>query len=214
MSYKGFIFDLDGTLLNSMPVCYIGFRKTLLRFLGREFSDDEIKGLFGPTEEGVFKKILPDNWQDCLSYYLEQYNLAHLDYAEPFPGIVRALELLTKRNMRLAIVSGKGPGSMEISLKHSNLGGFFEMVITGSEHGANKPNDLRQVLRKWDYAPGEVAYVGDMPYDVSAANEVGIDSIAAVWANTSDIRKIEAMNPTRIFTDVESFIEWIKRSNE
>lgn len=210
MSFKGFIFDLDGTLLNSMPVCYIGFRRTLRKFTGREFTDDEIKEMFGPSEEGVFKKILPDMWQDCLAYYLEQYNLAHADYAKPFPGIEEILEHLIRKKIRLAIVSGKGPGTMRISLEHSNLGRFFEIIITGSEQGANKPHDLKQVLKQWDFSPREVAYVGDMPYDVAAANEVGVYSIAAVWANPTALDKVKTKNPCQIFVDVQSFNNWVE----
>src|SRR6266540_1983478 len=105
MKIKGVIFDLDGTLLNTLPVCYSGFRSTLLKFLGREYSDAEISTLFGPSEEGVLKRLLPDKWEESLQYYLDAYDQAHLEYAEPFPGIEAALALLTERNIRLAIVS-------------------------------------------------------------------------------------------------------------
>ena len=209
MKLKGLVFDLDGTLLNTLPVCYSGFRKTLLKHLGREYTDSEIAALFGPSEEGIFKKLLPNCWPEALSYYLEEYERAHRE-SILFPGIDQALELLRAKQIHLAIVSGKGRGSMDISLRYSGLQDFFETIIAGSEQGANKPAHLKQVLQLWRYAPEKIAYIGDTAYDVQAAKEVGAYSIGALWAETADIKKVKAMNPGVTFEDVPAFIRWIQ----
>ncbi|MDO0822304.1 HAD family hydrolase [Desulfosporosinus nitroreducens] len=212
MKLKGFIFDLDGTLINSLPVVRTSFGRTLLKFSGREYSDKELSSLFGPSEEGIFKKLYPDLWRESLQFYLDEYDRLHVDYAEPFPGIIEALNLLQERKIKLALVSGKGAGSMEISLKHSGLEHFFEKIITGSEHRASKPDHIRQILDLWHFSPEEVAYVGDIAYDVHAAKEVGVLSISALWAETAQIHKVLAANPVCAFEKVESFIEWISNT--
>jgi len=212
MRLKGIIFDLDGTLLNTIPVCYSGFRKTLLEFAGREYSDQEIAAMFGPSEEGIFKKMFPTSWEECLQSYLLEYDRIHPAYAEPFTGIVEALTLLQERKLKLALVSGKGPGSMKLSLKHSGLGRFFELVRTGSEERATKPEHLKEVLKIWNYSPDEVAYVGDMAYDVRSAKEVGMWAIGAVWAKTTHPQKVLEMNPEVAFDNVQSFIQWIQNN--
>jgi pyrophosphatase PpaX len=208
LKLKGLIFDLDGTLLNSLPVCYIAFRKTFQKYLNHEYSDPEIAALFGPSEDGILKKLLPNCWQDALSYYLEEYERAHQTLI-PFAGIMDVLTLLKAKKLRLAIISGKGPGSMKISLKQSGLTGFFETVITGSDQRANKPAHIHQLLRTWDYTPEEVAYIGDTAYDMEAAKEVGVWSIGALWADTADVRKVKAADPLVTFEDVAEFIQWI-----
>ncbi len=210
MNFRGMIFDLDGTLLNSLPVCYSGFRSTLRQFLGREYSDAEIHALFGPSEEGVLKKLLPGQWEESLQYYLAAYDQAHTEYAKPFPGVEAALALLKERKVRLAIVSGKGAGTMAISLRHSGLGKFFEVVQTGSEHGAAKPAHIKQVLSLWNYEPKDVAYIGDTAYDIKAAQAVGTVAIGAVWANTASSGQVKAMNPELVFCSVEDFRAWIE----
>ncbi len=212
MNLKGIIFDLDGTLLNTLPVCYIGFRKTLFKYLGQEYTDQEIAALFGPSEEGIFKKLLPNSWQNALEYYLNEYELVHQE-SNPFPGIDTALKLLKEKRIRSAIVSGKGPGSMNISLELSGLRDFFEIIIAGSENGASKPSHIKQVLQAWNFTPEGVIYVGDTAYDIMAAKEVGVHSIGAVWAETADTQKVTAANPDIIFADVASFILWIHRLN-
>jgi len=209
MKLKGFIFDLDGTLINSLPVVRTSLNATLLKFSGRVYADQEISALFGPSEEGIFKKLFPDSWAEVLQFYLTEYDRIHLQYAKPFPGIIELLTLLHERKMKLALVSGKGPGSMEISLKHSGLKHLFKVILTGSELRASKPEHIRQVLALWKFSPEEVAYVGDIAYDVQAAKEVGVLPISALWAETAQVQKVLAMNPDYAFDKVESFNEWI-----
>lgn len=209
MKLKGFIFDLDGTLINSLPVVRTSFKNTLLKFSGRAYSDKELYSLFGPAEEGIFKKLFPDSWKEALQFYLFEYDRIHLQYAKPFPGIVEVLTLLQERKIKLALVSGKGAGSMKISLKHSGLKDFFEVIITGSEHRASKPEHIKQVLALWNFSPEEAVYIGDIAYDVQAAKEVGVLPISALWAETVQVQKVLAMNPAFAFKNVESFNEWI-----
>lgn len=209
MKLKGFIFDLDGTLINSLPVVRTSLNTTLLKFSGRVYGDHELSSLFGPSEEGIFKKLFPDSWSEVLQFYLTEYDRIHVPYAKPFPGIVEALTLLRERKMKLALVSGKGPGSMEISLKHSGLKHFFEVIITGSEQGASKPENIKQVLTRWNFSPEEVVYIGDIAYDVQAAKEVGVLPLSALWAETVQTQKVLAMNPAYAFDNVQSFNEWI-----
>ena len=209
MKLKGFIFDLDGTLINSLPVVRTSLNNTLLKFSGRVYDDQELSSLFGPSEEGIFKKLFPETWKESLQYYLDEYDRIHLQYADPFPGILEALTLLQTQKIKLALVSGKGPGSMELSLKHSRLKRFFEVIMTGSEDGASKPEHIKRVLDLWHYLPEEVAYVGDISYDVKAAKEVGVLSISALWAETVQVQKVLAMKPALAFYTVAAFMEWI-----
>ncbi|MDR3542130.1 MAG: HAD family hydrolase [Desulfosporosinus sp.] len=209
MKLKGFIFDLDGTLINSLPVVRTSLNNTLIKFSGRVYTDKELSSLFGPSEDGIFKKLFPETWREVLQFYLNDYDRIHGQYAQPFPGVVETLTLLQERRIKLALVSGKGAGSMEISLKHSGLKHFFEIIISGSEFRASKPEHIRQVLELWKFSPDEVAYVGDIAYDVTAAKEVGILPISALWAETAQVQKVLAMNPAYAFTSVESFNEWL-----
>lgn len=134
MPLKGFIFDLDGTLGDTLPVCFAAFRETFRFYLGRDYSDREIRAMFGPTEEGILQKLLAEHWEEGLRHYLDAYREAHALCAEPFPGMREALDLLRANNVRLAVVTGKGPRSAELSLEALGLVDAFDMVEIGRAH--------------------------------------------------------------------------------
>jgi pyrophosphatase PpaX len=214
MKLEGVMFDLDGTLGDTLPVCCAAYRRAFEEFLGRHYTDDEIMALFGPSEEGIIQRLVPDQWQACLQTYLDAYDRAHAPYAKPFPGIETALRLLKQRGVALAIVTGKGPHSAAISLKHLGLASYFDVVETGSAEGAVKPLLIRRVLTKWGVWPHQVAYMGDTAYDIEAAREAGVIPLGAAWAATASAHSLNALAPLATFDSVESFIHWIDRNVE
>ncbi len=206
---RGAIFDLDGTLGDTLPVCFQAFATVLERRLGRRYSDPQIHAMFGPSEEGILARHFPSDADGALEEYLREYRLAHKACPEPFPGIREALELLRGRGVNLAIVTGKGPRSASISLSAFRLANYFPVVESGSPDGGVKPAAMRRVLRTWGLPPEDVAGIGDSPSDVRSAKEVGASSIAAAWAQGSDPAKLASCRPDRLFRDVGAFREWL-----
>ena len=214
MKLDGVIFDFDGTLGDTLPVCFAAFRRALEGFSGRHYTDEEIAALFGPSEEGMIQRMVPDRWQACLEAYLAAYEEESARRARLFPGIETALRLLKGRGVALAIVTGKGARSAAISLRHLRLAEFFDVVETGSPDGSVKPLAIQRVLAKWGAAPDRVAYVGDVPTDMEAAKEAGVIPLGAAWAGTSSTDDLSALSPLEAFRSVESFITWIEKNVE
>ena len=214
MKLDGVIFDLDGTLGDTLPVCFAAFRRALEGFSSRQYTDEEIAALFGPSEVGMIQRMVPDRWQACLEAYLAAYEEESAKGERQFPGIERALRLLKRRGVPLAIVTGKGEHSAAISLAHLRLAEFFDVVETGSPDRGVKPLAIKRVLNRWGAAPHRVAYVGDVPADMEAAKEAGVIPLAAGWAATSDADTLSALSPVETFRHVESFIRWIESNVE
>ena len=211
MRLSGLIFDLDGTLGDTLPVCFAAFRVTFRHYLKREYSDREIRALFGPTEEGIFQDMFPDQWQDALAMYLREYRRAHQTCRQPFPGIPDALSLLQEREIRLAIVTGKGPGSAKILLEEMGMADAFDIVEAGSPRGGVKPASMRKVLDAWKLPPTTIAYIGDAPSDIRSAHEIGATPLGAGWAGTADCSLLAVLNPLHTFTTTQQFLDWIHR---
>lgn len=214
MRLAGVIFDLDGTLGDTLPVCFAAFRRALRRFSDRYYTDEEITALFGPSEEGMIQQLVPDHWQACLETYLAVYEEESARSARLFPGIETALRLLSERGILLAIVTGKGTHSAAISLRHLNLAKYFDVVETGSAEGGVKPRAIQKVLTKWGAVPSRVAYVGDAPADMEAAREAGVIPLGAAWDATSSAEGLNALRPLETFRSVEGFITWIEENVE
>lgn len=214
MRLTGIIWDLDGTLANTLPVCIAAFRRVFARYLGRRYSDEEIVALFGASEEGMIRQVMPDRWRKGERAYLIEYERLHDERARPFPGIIAALGSLRERGVRLAIVTGKGRGSADISIRRLGLAPYFDRVEVGSPVGPIKPQGMRAVLTAWSAAPEECAYVGDTPYDMEAAAEVGLMGLGAAWASTATVGKANNPCSTPVFTAVDDMMAWIDQNVE
>jgi len=214
MRLDGVIFDLDGTLGDTLPVCFAAFRRALKGYSSHHYSEEDIAARFGPSEDGMLQRMVPERWQACLEAYLAAYEEESAREDRLFPGIDKALRLLAERGVALAIVTGKGARSAAISLRHLKLGEFFDIVETGSPAGSVKPLAIKSVLAKWGAAPHRVAYVGDVPTDIAAAREAGIIPLGAAWAPTSSADELRALSPLETFASVESFIRWIEEHVE
>jgi phosphoglycolate phosphatase-like HAD superfamily hydrolase len=209
MVLQGIMFDLDGTLAETLPVCLTALRRTFQRYFGEEWSDERLLSHFGPTEEGVIKRLLPDKASECLDLYYTEYVKAHEICPEPFPGIIDSLDLLKQRNIPLAIVTAKGARTAHISLEILSLSSYFPIVECGFEDASNKPVSIRKVLEVWGIDPCKIAYLGDRRSDIRAARETGLIPLAAAWSEKTDYDLLLSMNPTELFRSVVVFIRWI-----
>ncbi len=210
MNLAGMIFDLDGTLADTLPVCFAAYRLVLRRWLGQHRTDEQICALFGPNEEGIIRGLVPGQWQAALAAYLAEYERLHAEHNCSFAGIEDMLRLLHKHGIRLAIVTGKGPASADISLRHLGLAPYFQRVETGSSAGPIKPGSLRRILAAWNLTPHQLAYVGDSPSDMDAAREVGVLPLGATWAATSTLRNAPDVAAYTGFATVADLVDWIQ----
>jgi pyrophosphatase PpaX len=210
MILKGCIFDLDGTLGDTLPICLEAFRLTFKEFTGKVFADDEISVYFGRTEEGIIGQIVPDNTTSAIEFYQMTYARLHQSLTEPFPGIKEAIKLLRKKGVRLAVVTGKGQESALVSMKYLRLQSYFDYLETGTPDGPNKPEAVQHVLQKWGITPDEAAYVGDTLYDMDAASSIGVHPFGAGWAPKAALSLQNPGAAAMVFTTVEQFKKWIR----
>lgn len=212
MILDGLIFNLDGTIAETLPICVEAYRDTIEEFLGKRFSDQEIHPFLGYSEEGVFEQLVPKHWQACAAAYQEYYDRAHARLREPFEGLDRVFGLLASRGVKIAIATGKGAGSTAVSIRNLGLAKYFDHVETGSQTGNSKMKSLRKVINKWNVAPAFAAYLGDSVSDMAAARMAGVQALAAAWSEYSDPQALEAVKPREIFHTVDEFHRWIEKN--
>ena len=209
MKFKVIIFDLDGTIADTLPLCIAAFKRSVEPLLGKEISEQEIIDTFGPSEEGSIRKLIPLHEEDGVKAYLHFYEQLHSICPIPFPGITELLEMLSIKGVKLAMVTGKGIHSTILSLKQFNLTKYFDILKTGSPDGPNKVNGIRFVINNLKVDASESLYVGDAPSDIRYCREIGIPIAAAAWASTTDAEELKKFNPNWLFSSVNEFSKWI-----
>ena len=206
------IFDLDGTIGNTLPLCIAAFKKSIEPLAGRTLSDQEIIDTFGPSEEGTIRALIPDHYEQGVEDYLISYRDLHVMCQTPFDGIIEVLEFAKTRNVRLAMVTGKGARSTEITLALYGIRPYFDIIETGSPMGSRKVQGITNVLEHLRLAPKESVYVGDASSDILAARKAKIPVIAAAWSNTADKKQLQALRPDELFSTVEEFKRYIEQA--
>jgi len=206
---RGVIFDLDGTLADTLPLAISAFRRAIEPLAGRTLTDAEIIAQFGPSEEGVIRALAPDHYQAALADYLRHYEALHGMAPSPFPDMRGLLAGLKARGVRLGLVTGKGAKSTRLSLHRLGLEDMFEAVETGDPAGPRKAESIRRVLAGWELDPAQAVYVGDAPTDVTAAREAGVSAVGVAWAKTTDRDLLAAAKPDALLTTVGELKDWL-----
>ena len=200
---KSIIFDVDGTIVDSLPLCVEAFRLAVEPVAKRSFSDEEIFSAFGPSDEGTIRIFVPDAVETCMEQFVYHYRRLHpVMCPKPFDGIVELLDWLKSQKILIGMVTGKGPRSLAITLEELKLEHYFDAIETGSPIRPNKPECLRNILDKFGHAPNESVYIGDMPSDITACREVSIPIYSAAWAETAEVPKLQVLQPDKLVRSV------------
>jgi phosphoglycolate phosphatase-like HAD superfamily hydrolase len=211
MRLDGIIFDLDGTLSDTLPACFAAFRRALDSCGHPPMTDVELMEYFGPSEEGIFQRLAPDNWRAYHKAYLDVYEEEQVKSARLFPGIEDILRTLKARGVRMAIVTGKGRESAAVSIRLFRLERYLDGWEPGAPSGNIKPAAIARVLARWKMSPERVAYLGDTPEDAQAARTAGLVPLSAAWDGRADPARLHAASPAVIFPSVEDFHRWVER---
>ncbi len=200
---KAVLFDVDGTLGDTLALCMAAFRESIGVLSGAVVSDGELKATFGPSEEHTIRVFLPDRYEEGVALYHERYAALHGMCPEPFGGIRELLAFLRGKGVILGVVTGKGAKSAEMTFARYGLAGWFSDVETGAPDRADKAPGIGRILERHGLKPDEAVYVGDAPSDISAARKAGVGMLAVAYASTADAEELAAMKPDELFYSVE-----------
>lgn len=212
MNLRCILFDLDGTLANTLPLCIQAFRESLEPILHRSVSDDEIVATFGPSEEATIRAFLPNDPEGGMERFLTRYRRIHSQWPGPFAGIREILEVLQNRGIIIGLVTSKGRKTTDFTLSEYGLTSYFRVIYTGVPHGPIKDRQIGEAICHYGLPYGEVLYVGDSPIDILASRSNRIKVAAAAWAPTTDVPKLRSMNPDYLFTSVADFAQFLEQT--
>lgn len=185
MALTTFLFDLDGTLINSVRLILDSYHYTTRKHALPQHTDAEWLAGLGTPLRVQFAPYAdtPERMAELIASYRE-YNLANHDQqVTPYPGVVDAMRALHARSVRLGLVTSKNRSGAERGLRVAGLDGIFE-VIVGSDDVVNPKPAAEPVLKALTLlgvgAAGAV-YIGDSVHDMESGRAAGVKTAAVLW---------------------------------
>ncbi len=215
MGYKLAVFDMDGTILNTLEDLADAANYVLRRYGFPERSLQEVRSYLGngiaalvkcaapkETEEAVLKKMLAD----FLPYYGEHCE----DKTKPYEGITELIQKLRSEGYLTAVVSNKADFAVQ-QLCEKYFPDCFDCAI-GEREGARKkpaPDSVYAVLEELKVTKKDAVYIGDSEVDLKTARNSGLDEIIVTWGFREE-EQMRALGARRIARTPGEVYEIIK----
>ena len=209
--FKIVAFDMDGTIADTIPMCIKAFRNSISPYIGHELSREEILHTFGLNEIGMVKAIVGQKWESAIEDFYCQYESLHNEVTSVFPGILKLIAFLKKKNITVALITGKGEKSCTITLEKLGLSEIFDEILYGSEISPNKKENMEYLLKKYSISKEKFCYIGDTVQDIKDCQEVGVICFSAAWQESSNADILEKENPNHVFYCVNDLYEYFNR---
>ena len=185
--YKAIIFDLDGTLLDTLTDLAEGTNYALRVNGFPERTPDEIRRFVGNGARKLIERAVPDRQLEAALEKVRQdfdiyYKVHCKDHTGPYPGIMEMLQELVQQGYSLGVVSNKPDFAVQ-ELIPEYFPGIFTSV-SGERQGVAKkpaPDLIREAMKNLKADSSNAVYVGDSEVDLEAAVNAGIPCISVAW---------------------------------
>lgn len=192
MKIKAVIWDLDGTLLDTLDDLAASTNAALAQHGMPARTREEIRAFVGNGVRRLIMRAVPDGeensaFEDVLSSFVAHYAAHSQDHTKPYDGILTVLDALSAMGMRHAIVSNK----IDFAVKELSRAYFGErmQVAVGDDPARRKkpaPDSVWEAMRQLGVTAEETIYVGDSDVDVITARNAGIPCAAVSWGFRSE----------------------------
>ncbi len=210
MKLEGVIFDIDGTLCDTIPFCLETIVAALEEGAGKKIGKEEVLSYFGATEEGIIKKLAPKKSQICYDAYLRLYSENHGNYPSMFDGIKNILNHIKDNKINTAVVTGKGRDSAQITLEYYGIKDYFSYIEAGSPEGSIKADCMSKITSRWGINPKNAIYIGDATRDIIDSRTAGVTPVSVTWASNADKKVLSELKPDFMFDKVSDLYDWLK----
>jgi len=207
------VFDLDGTLADSLPDLTKAANYALRRLGLPERSPAEVKGMIGGGERRLMERLVGPDHQDlvadCLELYLDYYSRHCGDLTRLYPGVPETLKGLAGK--KLAVLSNKLQRLTEAVLEATGIAPFFQARRGGGPGLPLKPasEPLAALIRELGAEPGRTLMVGDKPADVSTGRGAGAYT-AVVTGGYGELAALQAAGPDFLLAGLPQLLDIVE----
>ena len=209
MKYKAVLFDLDGTLLDSVDVILKSSRETFAA-MGLPYDEDSVRKSIGLPLEVQAGMWAGTRVAEFLKCYRAIYKANDAENSRFFPGTEEMLNAISASGHRIGLVTSKISRSAHRTLARVGVEDKFEVVVTCDDVAEPKPHPepIFKALDLLRLAPSEAVFVGDSMFDVDCAQRAGVDMVAVSWgARTREDLLLQC--PDGVFDTWQAFLGWL-----
>ena len=214
-STRAVLFDLDGTLLDTIGLILESFRHCTLLVLGKELPDDVLMRNIGIPLRVQMREFTDDPGQadEMLEVYRAHNGELHDRMVAAFPGTLEMLQGVAEMELPMGVVTSKARALALRGLEITDLAPFFEVVVASDDTEIHKPDPypLSVAAAALGADLRYCVYVGDSPHDVRAAVDGGAVSIAATWG-VSGVAALAAEGPDITLDSVDEIVPLLWRA--
>ena len=215
MKYTAIIFDLDGTLLDTLDDLADSVNHTMEVFGWPLRTREEVRAFVGNGLRRLMQLSVPDGennprFEEAVREQGRFYHLNCNNRTSPYPGIMKLLERLRDEGYKLAIVSNKADGAVQ---QLSRI--YFRDLIdtsVGESAGVRRkpyPDTVLKVMENLKVSKDECLYVGDSEVDIRTARNADIDCASVLWGFRSR-KQLEECKAEVFCSNTEELYEYIK----
>jgi pyrophosphatase PpaX len=177
------LFDLDGTVVDTVTLIRESHRHAVRAVLGQEFSDERLVANVGRPLLEQMEAFSPAHADELYRVYRE-WNHAHTaELIASYDGITPLLRQLTAAGRQLGLVTSKTRDAVDLAFASLPIAEYFDVVISADDSSRHKPDPepLRVALAGLGRTANGGCYVGDSPFDIQAGHGAGMTTIAVTW---------------------------------
>ena len=212
---KAFLFDLDGTLINSADDIVEAVNYTLKQLGKQPLPKDEIVKHVGYGGRKLMEDVLQTTDKDLIDkateIFREYYFSNPCVYTIPYPYVEDLLEILKKRNKKIAVITNKYENISKKILDKLGLAKYIDVIVGSDTVGEKKPSPepIFYALKYVNTSPNNSILIGDSEVDIQAGKNAG-SLTGLVLYGYGKINLAKELNPDYIFKSLKEVVEEIK----
>ena len=214
MRYKAVLFDMDGTVLDTLRDLTNAVNHILDEYGMPRRSPREVASFLGNGAATLLRKSVPpdtteDQLAEMLSVYQPWYDSHCAICTAPYPGILALMQSLRAAGVKQAVISNKQDSAVK-RLAAEHFPGLLETAVGESATVRRKPNPdaVLAALREMALSPEDAVYVGDTEVDLRTAENAGLACAVVGWGFRTE-EELRAAGAGRIFYSAEELGDWL-----
>lgn len=188
MKFKGIIFDLDGTLVNSLEDISDAMNTVLTGLNYPTHTYDTYQYFIGSGLRNLVSKALPESNNSeeqieiCFDCMINEYREVCTIKTKPYEGIIELLDHLASKNIKLAVFSNKAD-ELTKKIAAEIFPDYFQAAVGLSTEALKKPNPFEaiEISKNWNLKPEEILFVGDSDIDMQTATNANMYAVGVSW---------------------------------